>query len=120
MLHRRLELRWKIEGETARADEAGHHPRARSKLKDVEQHLALAEAIQEDAHCREVEGMRSKPYQVAVDTRKLAEQHPTDLRAGGNLAVEHLLYRERVHEVVVQRAKVISAIRKDDRLLVGL
>ena len=53
--------------QTAGADIAGHHTRARNLFKDIQDHLALAEAVEEDAHSSQIERVRTEPDEMAGD-----------------------------------------------------
>ena len=61
----------RLERQTSDAEVAGHHALAGDGLKNVQDFLALAEAIKEDRHGAEVDGVRPKPNQVALDARQL-------------------------------------------------
>ena len=50
-----------------RPDVAGHHALAGEHFEDLENVLALAEAVEEHGHRAEVERVRAQPHQVAVD-----------------------------------------------------
>ena len=60
--------------QAAGADVAGHQPRAAHHLEEIEQYLALAEAVEEGAHRAEVERLRAEPDEVVVDARQLGQQ----------------------------------------------
>src|SRR2546426_1606136 len=50
--------------------------------------LALAEAVEENRHCAQIDGVRAKPHQVRANARQLGEQHADVLRALGDLQAE--------------------------------
>ena len=65
--HAVLEVRRQVGLEAAGHDVAGHHAHAGAHLEDVEDHLALAEAVEEDALRPEVQRAGPEPDEVAGD-----------------------------------------------------
>src|SRR5437660_11175421 len=105
-----------LERQPADAEVAGHHPLAGDHLQDLEDLLALAEAIEENRHCAQIDGVRAKPYQVRANARQLGEQHADVLRALGDLQAEELLDRQAVAQIVGERRKIIQPIGQADGL----
>src|SRR5579862_9443877 len=89
-------------------------------LEDTEDLLTLAEGIEEDRHCADVQRVRAQPNQVRVQSRELVQQHPHPLRTRGNLNLEQLFDCEAVNEIVGKRGKIIDAVGQRDYLLVEL
>src|SRR5438045_7980686 len=61
--------------QTAGADIAGHHTRAGNLFKDIQDHLALAEAVEEDAHSSQVERVRTEPDEIDRKSTRLNSSH---------------------------------------------
>ena len=106
--------------QAAGADETGHHPRAGDLLEEIEQHLPLAEAVEEGAERAEVDRLRAEPDEMAGEATQLAEQDADHPRPLGNLHLHQPLDGERVGEIHVQRREVVDAIGQRDGLPVGL
>src|SRR5438876_823177 len=73
--------RRRLQRQPADAEIAGHHPLAGDQLENVQNLLALAEAVQEDGHGAEVDRVRAEPYQVRLDARQLGQKYADVLRA---------------------------------------
>src|SRR5216683_4794008 len=73
--HLVIEAGRQVRLQAARTNIAGHHAHAGNKLEDIQDHLALAETIQENAHRSKVEGMGAQPDQVAGDALQFGQQH---------------------------------------------
>jgi hypothetical protein len=109
-----------VHHQAADAEVGRRHALARGGLDQVEDALALAEAVEEDGHRADVERVRPQPDHVRGDALQLAHQDADDLRALGNLKPQQLLDRHAVGEVVPQRVEVVHAVGDDDALLVLL
>ncbi len=96
------------------------HARAGGHLEQVEDQLALAQAVQEYRARAEVQRARAEPDQVRGDAVQLEVDHAQVLRAPGNLDLHQRLDRaaER-HRVEVVR-EVVHPLDDRDDLPVGL
>ena len=92
------------------------HARARDHLVQVEDHLALAEAVPEHRDRTQLESRRAEEDEMRVDAVELAEQRAHPGRLLGHLEREQLLDREHEHELVVLVADVVDALRVRDAL----
>ena len=96
------------------------HPLARGHLEQVEDRLALAEAVPEHRDRAEIQRARAEPDHVRHDPVELEVDHPEVLGALGHLDLEQILdgtaERHRV-EVVGQ---VVHPLDDGDHLPVGL
>src|ERR1035437_2862743 len=110
----------RFQGQPADAEVAGHHALAAELFEDLEDLLALAEAIEEHRHGADIEGVRAQPHQVAVEARELGEHdaHPLGLRR--NFQFEQFLHRQAPAQVHGERRQVIHAVGQGDRLLIVL
>ena len=106
-----------IFAQPADADVAREQPEARDALVDVEQQLALAEAVEHHRHRADFHRVRAEPHEMAVDALQLGEQHANPLHAIGHLEAEQLLDREAVRVGVGLRAQVIHALDERNDLL---
>jgi hypothetical protein len=106
--------------DAADLDVARVHALARGHLEQVEDLLALAEAVPEHRDRAEVERARAQPHQVAHDPVELEVDDAQVLRALGHLEVEQRLDRpaER-HRVEVVR-EVVHPLDDRDGLPVAL
>src|SRR5712691_11154668 len=59
----------RIQGKTTHAKIGSHHALSADHLEDTQNFFALAEAIQENRHRADIEGMGSQPDQVRGDAR---------------------------------------------------
>ena len=104
----------------ANTDVAGHHALAGEHLEYPENVLALAETIKEDAHRADVQRMRSQPYQMAVQARKLGHHHAHPLRPRRDFDIaDQFFHRQRVDQIVREVGQIIYAIRQRHNLLPG-
>jgi hypothetical protein len=120
LAHRRFELARHVAPQPAGADVGGHHPLPRADLEDIQDHLPLAEAIQEHRHRRQIEGVRGEPHQVRSDPLQLGQDHPHRLRPRRDVQLDELLDRQAVDQVVADRVQVVRPIGHDQGLGVGL
>ena len=95
------------------------HARARYRLVDIEQILALAERVEEGRHSAHIERMRAEPQQVIQDPRDLVEHHPDVESALRNLDAEQPLDRKAVRVLVAHHRHVIEPIHVRQRLQIG-
>ena len=79
--------------QAADADVARKHPEARDALVDVEQQLALAEAVEHHRHGAHFHRVRPEPHEMTVDALQLGEQHANPLDAIRHLEAEELFHR---------------------------
>ena len=108
--------------DAADADVAGHHACARGPLEEVEDLLALAEAVEKHRHGAQFKRTRAQPYQVAGDTLQLGQQDTQVLRALRDLVgdTQDLLDGQTEAQVVRERGEIVDAVRQRDRLGIGL
>jgi hypothetical protein len=85
-------------------------------LEEVEDGVAVVEAVPEERDRPELEGRRPEPHEVRVDPVELRHRHPRPHRAGRDLHPEELLDREHVEELVRVEGDVVHARRVRDRL----
>src|SRR4029079_17248056 len=104
------EARRDVLREPADLEVPGVHPLTRHELGQVEDHLALAEAVPEHRNGPELQGRRAEEDEVRVDSVELAEQHPHPIRLRRYLQAEQLLDREDVDELVVLVADVVDPL----------
>ena len=86
------------------------HARARNGFVDVQQILALSEAVEEDRHGPEVEPVRPEREGVREQPRDLVEQDAQILRAYRRLDAQQLLDRADIGVLVTHHRRVIEAI----------
>ena len=86
------------------------------ELEEVEDAVALAEAVPEHRDRPELERRGPEPDEMRVNPVQLAQQHPHPRRARRHLDVEQLLDREDEDELVVLERDVVDARRVRDRL----
>jgi hypothetical protein len=84
--------------------------RAPELFEDLEDLLALAEAVEEHRHGADIESVRAQPHEVAVEARELGEHdaHPLGLRR--NFQLEELLHCQAPAQVHGERRQVIHAV----------
>ena len=99
---------------------AGVHPRAGDQLEEVEDQVALAEAVPEHRDRPELERGGAEVDEVGVDPGELPERHPHPRRLARDLELEQLLDREHEDELVVLEGDVVDARRVGDPLPPGL
>ncbi len=110
----------RLQRQPADAKVAGHHALAGEHFEDAQDVFALAEAVEEDRHGADIDGVRAQPDQVAVEARQLRQHHPHPLRLRRNLQAEQFLYRQAPAQVIRQRRQVIHPVGERDRLLIEL
>ena len=85
-------------------------------LEEVEDQLALAEAVEERRHGADVDGVRGEPEQVRGDALQLAQEGADVARPRRHHQAHQLLHRPHVGEVVGGRGHVIHAVGVGDVL----
>ena len=103
-------------GEPARLEVARVHARPADHLVEVEDLVALAEAVPEHRDRPQLERARAEEDQVRVDPVQLAEERPHPGRLRRDLELEQLLDREHEDELVVLERDVVDPLRVRDRL----
>ena len=97
------------------------HARTGYRLIDVEQVLALAEAIQKDGHRADVQPVRAQPQQVVQQAGDFIEHHADVLRALRHLDAKQLLDRHHIGVLVDHHRHVVETVhvrhRLDERLV---
>ena len=96
------------------------HARARYRLVDVHELLALLEAQQEHRHGADVEPVGAEPHEVIQDARDLVEHHADVFRALGRLDAEQPLDREHVGVLIAHHRHVVEPVHVADGLIEGL
>src|SRR5260221_8584800 len=86
-------------GEPADLEVAGVHARTRDHLVQVEDHLALAEAVPEHRDRTQLESRRAEEHEMRMDAVQLAHQGAHPDRLLGCLELEQLLDREHEDEL---------------------
>ena len=112
-------VRRRLERESADAEIAGHHPLAGNVFVNLHDFFALAEAVQENSHRAEVNGMRAEPNQVRGDARQFREKHADVLRALGDFDPDKLFGGEAETEIVRERREVVNPVGERDALRIG-
>ena len=92
------------------------HPRPAGHLEEVEDLVAVVEAVPEERDRPELERGRPEPDEMRVDAVELGHRHPRPGRAARHLDAEELLDREDVEELVRVEGDVVDARRVRDRL----
>ena len=105
-----------ILGDAADLDVARVHPRPAGHLEEVEDLVAVVEAVPEQRDRPELERGRAEPHEVRVDAVELGQRHPRPGRAARHLDPEELLDREHVEELVRVERDVVDPRRVRDRL----
>jgi len=90
------------------------------ELNDVENHLPFGERIEIGGHGADVMGIGGEPDQVIAQPEQLAEQHPDDLGAFGNLDVRKRFHGHHVGEIVGGPGQVVHPRAVGDELVPGL
>jgi len=98
----------------------GMHARARDRLVDVHQLLALLETQQEHRHGADVQAVSPEPHEVIQDARDLIEHDADVLRAFRRLDAEQALDREYIGVLVAHHGHVVEPVHVADRLVEGL
>ena len=109
----------KIFAEPPDPDVAGKHPEAGEHLIDVEQQLALAEAIHHHRDRPDLERVCAQPHEVAGQPLQLRDQDSDVLHALRHLVfhAEEPLGRETKGQAAGLRAEVIHPLDERDDLL---
>ena len=106
--------------DAAHPEIARHHADAGDFLENLQELLALPEAIEKDGHRAQIERVGAEPDQVAVQARHLGEQHAQVLTALGNLHVQEFLDRQDEAQVVRHGRQIVHAVGHGESLVVGL
>ncbi len=120
LAHGRNEILRQIAPEAAGPEIADHHPLPGHHLEQVENVFALAEAVEEDRHRGDVEGVGAQPDQMAGDAGQFGQDDANDLRPRRRLDAQQLLDRQDVAQIVGHRRQVVHPVGHDQRLGVGL
>ena len=112
-------VRRRFERQAADAEVAGHHPLAGDVLVNLHDFFALAEAVEEDGHRAEIDGVGAEPDQVRSDARELGEQHANVLRALGDFDADELFGREAKAQIIRERREIVDAVGQRDALRVS-
>ncbi len=110
------EVRRQVLGDAADLDVARVHPRPAGHLEEVEDLVAVVEAVPEERDRSELERRRAEPDEVRVDAVQLRQRHPRPGGAARHLDPEELLDREDVEELVRVEGDVVDARRVRHRL----
>ena len=110
----------RLERQAADAEITGHHALAGEIFENFQDFFALAEAVEEDGHRAQVNGVRADPDQMRSAARQLREQHANVLRALGDFDSENFFHREAIAQVVRKRRKIINAVGEGDTLRIRL
>jgi len=89
-------------------------------LEQVDDALAVTEAVEIDRRGSRVQPHRGEVHQVARDALHLGQQHPDVLAALGDLDAKELLDRPHVGELVGDGAQVVEAVGVGQHLGPGL
>jgi hypothetical protein len=103
----------------ARTVIGGVHARAGYRLVTIHQIFALAERIQQNAHCADVESMRTDPHQVVQQARDFVEHDADVLGAQRHLDAEQLFDRHHIRMLVAHHGDVIEPVHVGNRLQVS-
>src|SRR5262249_37804245 len=106
--------------EAAGHDVARHHAHTRARLEDVENLLALAEAVEEDALRAQIERAGAEPDEVAGDALQLGQHDARKPRLLGHVDAQQLLDGERIAKIVAEWREIIHAVGDDQGLEVAL
>ena len=107
-------------GHAADLDVARVHALAGGRLEEVEDLVALAEAVPEHRNRAEVERRGAEPDEVRVDAVELAVDHAQVLRSLRHRLFEQLLDAHAERERVEVVGEVVHALDERDHLPVGL
>ncbi len=105
--------------QTADAEGMGGEARAAIFLEDLEDLLALAQAVEDGRDGADIEGVGAEPKEVAGDAVQFGEDDADCLSAGGRFDVEKLFDREAVAQAVGNGGDVIHAVDIGGELLIG-
>ena len=112
----RIEADGDVLGEPAGLEVTRVHARPAHHLDEVEDQVALAEAVPEHRDRTQLERGRAEEDEVRVDAVQLAQQHPHPGRLLRDLELQQLLDREHEHELVVLEPDVVDALGVRDPL----
>jgi hypothetical protein len=90
--HRGVKPARQILAQATDAHVARKHPKAGEHLVQVEQQLALAEAVEHHRDRAHLHSVGAEPDQMAVDPLQFGEQHADPPHALGSLQAEQLLH----------------------------
>src|SRR4051812_49325336 len=74
----------RLECQSANPDIAGHHALAGEHFEDFQNLFAFPEAVEVDRHRADIESVRAKPHEVAINPAQFAEHHSHPLSKGRN------------------------------------
>ena len=120
LAHLGLEAAGDVLDHAAHLEVARVHARAGGHLEQVEDQLALAQAVQEDRGGAEVEHGGAQPDQVRGDAVELQVDHAQVLRALGHLDLQQPLDGAAVGHRVEVVGEVVHPLDHGDHLPVGL
>src|SRR5204863_1512264 len=89
-------------------------------LENFQDFFAFPEGVKEHRHCTDIEGVRSKPQQVASDAVQLRHKDSDVLRTRRRRDAEHLLDRFAESQAIRNGRDVIHAVERWYELAVGL
>ena len=116
----RLEAERDVLDHAADLEVAGVHPLPGRHLEEVEDLVALAEAVPEHRDRAEVERGGAEPDEVGVDPVELEEDRPQVLGAGRDLEVDQALDRAAVGLHLEEVGDVVHPLDEGDDLPVAL
>ncbi len=106
--------------DATRTEVGGVHACTRHGFVQVEQVLALAEAVDEDVHRAAIQTVRTQPHQVVQDAGDLGEHHADVLRAQRHVDAQQLLDGQAVGMLIGHHRDVVQAVHVGQRLDEGL
>ena len=118
--HLALEADRDVLEDAADLEVARVHPLPGRHLEQVEDPVALAEAVEEHRHRAEVECRGPEPDQVGVDAVELHVEHPQVARARRDLELEQLLDAAEEGLHVEEVGEVVHPLDERDHLPVAL
>ena len=78
----------RFQRQSADANVVRHHALPGEHLENLQDLFALAHAVKERAHRADIQGMRSQPHQVAVQSRQLHQHDAHPLRHRRDLNIQ--------------------------------
>ena len=106
-----------------RAADAKHvrrEPRSAVVLKNLQDFLPLAEAIEEHRDCSEINGVSAEPEQMTRNAIQLCHDHTNVLCARRRRDAQQLLYGFTIAKAIGNRCDVIHAVESGNELAVRL
>ena len=117
-LHTFRKSLWEIPLQPADPEVPVHHALPGDHLEDVEDLLAVTEAVHEQAGDVEVDRRGAQVDEMAGDTRELGQDKPDDLGALRGGDAEQLFDCQDVGLLLDERSQILDPRRKDDVLMV--